>query len=62
MLTLLQDSQIVQIMCKELKQQKRLVKELEEKNFFLADPGVQLQCNVTVSIFLKIIFLSDQAL
>ena len=60
MLTLLQDSQIVQIMCKELKQQKRLVKELEEKNFFLADPGVQ--CNEAVSIFLKIIFLSDQAL
>ena len=35
----LQDSQIVQLVCKELKQQQMLVKELEEKNFFLADPG-----------------------
>ena len=38
-----QDSYIVQIVCKELKQHEMVVNELEdahgEKNFFLADPG-----------------------
>ena len=38
-----QDSQLVQFLCKDSKQQESMVQELEdksgEKNFFLADPG-----------------------
>ena len=40
---LLQDSQIVQLVCKDSNQQESMVKELEHENgdtnFFLADPG-----------------------
>ena len=39
----LQDSQIVQLECKNLKDQEEMLKELEDKNgstqFFLADPA-----------------------
>ena len=39
----MQDSQLVQFVCKDSKQQESMVQELEdksgEKNFFLADPG-----------------------
>ena len=38
-----QDSQIVQLLCKNSNEQEGMVKELEDKsgdkNFFLADPG-----------------------
>ena len=40
---LYQNSQLVAVKCKNLRQQKLMVKELEkgdeEKNFFFADPG-----------------------
>ena len=39
----MQDSQIVQLLCKNSNEQEGMVKELEDKsgdkNFFLADPG-----------------------
>ena len=41
--TFVQDSQLVQLVCKDSNQQESVVKELEdksgEKNFYLADPG-----------------------